>query len=148
MTIVPINGNTYDTSTWEGSRAYIEEFPAMVNDVVAVAAEVATDASTASTTSVTGTSYTLLLTDAGKILECSNASAQAITIPTNASVAFPTGSIIIIEQHGAGAVTATGASGVTVNGVSEGSATLGGQYLGAYLRKSATNTWVLIGALV
>ena len=39
----------------------------------------------------TGTTYTLVLTDAGKIVTLSNASAITLTVPTNASVAFPVG---------------------------------------------------------
>ena len=38
----------------------------------------------------TGTTYTLALADKGKIVEMNNASANTLTIPTNASVAFPT----------------------------------------------------------
>jgi hypothetical protein len=41
----------------------------------------------------TGTSYTLVLGDAGKSVWCDNASAVAVTIPTNASVAYPTNTV-------------------------------------------------------
>lgn len=93
----------------------------------------------------TGTTYTLVLTDAGKIVTLSNASAITLTIPTNASVAFPTGAIINLEQLGAGQVTVGGA-GVTINS-KDGNKKLSGQYSGAYLRKTATDTWLLVGDL-
>jgi len=93
----------------------------------------------------TGTTYTLVLTDAGKMVTLSNASAITLTIPTNASVALPIGAIINFEQLGAGQVTFAGA-GVTINSF-DGNLKLAGQYAGAYLRKTATNTWTLIGNL-
>jgi hypothetical protein len=91
----------------------------------------------------TGTTYTLVLTDAGKIVTLSNASAITLTIPTNATVAFPVNTRIDLLQYGAGQVTINGA-GVTIN--SSGSKKkLTGQYSGASLWKKATDTWVLIG---
>jgi hypothetical protein len=91
----------------------------------------------------TGTTYTLVLTDAGKMVTLTNASAITLTIPTNASVAFPVNTRIDILQYGAGQVTVGGA-GVTLN--SSGSKKkLTGQYSGASLWKKATDTWVLIG---
>ena len=95
------------------------------------------------TNAQTGTAYTLVLTDAGKLVEMSNAAAITLTIPTNSSVAFPTGTQIDLLQTGAGQVTVGGA-GVTLQ--SEGSKLkLKGQYAAATLIKRATNTWVLIG---
>lgn len=41
--------------------------------------------------------------------------ALTLTVPTDASVAFPTGTIINIEQGGTGQVSVAGASGVTIN---------------------------------
>jgi hypothetical protein len=44
--------------------------------------------------------YTLVLTDAGKHIYSANTGAQTITIPTNASVAFPIGTVITIVNMG------------------------------------------------
>jgi len=63
----------------------------------------------------TGTSYTLVLTDDNSVVRCSNASSMSVTIPTNALVAFPIGSIVQIRQVIAGQVTLVAASGVTLN---------------------------------
>lgn len=91
----------------------------------------------------TGTTYTLALSDAGKMVTLTNASAITLTIPTNAVAAFPINTRIDILQYGAGQVTVGGA-GVTIN--SSGSKLkLTGQYSGASLWKKATDTWVLIG---
>jgi hypothetical protein len=94
----------------------------------------------------TGTTYTLVLTDAGKMVTLTNASPITLTIPTEASVAFPVNTRIDLIQYGAGQVTIGGA-GVTLN--SSGSKKkLTGQYSGASLWKKATDTWVLIGDIV
>ena len=91
----------------------------------------------------TGTTYTLVLSDAGKMVSLTNASAITLTIPTNASVAFPVNTRIDLLQYGAGQVTVGGA-GVTINS-SGAKLKLTGQYSGASLWKKATDTWVLIG---
>jgi hypothetical protein len=94
----------------------------------------------------TGTTYTLVLTDAGKMVTMSNASANTLTVPPNADVAFPTNTRIDVLQYGAGQTTIAAGSGVTI--YSSGSKLkLTGQYSGATLWKKATNTWVLIGDL-
>jgi len=93
----------------------------------------------------TGTTYTLVLTDQSKIVELNNASANTVTIPTNASVAYPTGTQIMISQIGAGLTSVEGDTGVTVNGVSAGSVDSQGQWYALALYKRATNEWVVIG---
>lgn len=92
----------------------------------------------------TGTTYTLALSDVAKIVTLSNASAITLTVPTNASVAFPIGSQIVLAQLGAGQVTFSPSGGVTVS--SYGSALkLAGQYAVATLIKTATDGWLLAG---
>jgi hypothetical protein len=44
--------------------------------------------------------YTLVLDDAGKQIYSANTGAQTITIPTNASVAFPIGTVITVVNEG------------------------------------------------
>lgn len=93
----------------------------------------------------TGTTYTLVLADNGKLVTLSNASAIALTVPTNASVAFPTGAIINIQQIGAGQVTVAGDTGVTVT--STPGLKLRAQYSAASIVKTGTDSWTLIGDL-
>lgn len=88
----------------------------------------------------TGTSYTLVLTDAGKQVTMSNASASTLTIPPNASVAFDVGVRIQIIQLGAGAVTLTAGAGVTIS--TQATSLVMAQYQVATLIKQATNTWI------
>jgi len=92
--------------------------------------------------SQTGTSYTLVLTDSGKQVTMSNASASTLTVPPNASVAFAVGVRIQVIQLGAGAVTLTAGSGVTVS--ETGNSLVLGQYQSAVLVKQATNTWIVL----
>lgn len=91
-------------------------------------------------------SATLALTDAGTFQKCTKGTAMTITVPTNASVAFVTGTEIDIYQQGAGQVTIAAAGGVTINSVF-GNLKIGNQYTGASLKKTDTNTWELVGNL-
>lgn len=94
----------------------------------------------------TGTAYTLTLGDANDIVEIDNAGANTVTIPSNAAVAFPIGTVIGVTQLGAGATSVQGDVGVTLNGVSAGSAAIDGQYKGVSIYKRASDEWVMQGA--
>lgn len=89
------------------------------------------------------TAYTLALTNAGTIIESTDASAITITVPTHAAVAFPVGTVIGICQFGAGQVTIGASGGVTVNNPS--SLTSRTQYSTLWLTNYATDVWVLSG---
>jgi hypothetical protein len=93
----------------------------------------------------TGTSYTLTLADRGCLVTMGQAAPNTVTIPANASVAFPVGTIINVLQLGAGTTTIAGAAGVTVNGEVAGSGSIGGRYQAAALLKTATDTWTVSG---
>jgi hypothetical protein len=100
---------------------------------------------TVSTTTASA-SYTLLLTDGGRVVEMNSPSANNLTIPLNASAAFTVGTSIFVLQTGTGQTTIVGAAGVTVN--SYVGLKLIGQWAGCTLIKRATNTWVAVGGLV
>lgn len=90
------------------------------------------------------TSYTLVLTDAGRLIEINSASATTLTIPADASVAFPVGTKIDVLQTGAGQVTIAG-SGFTPNATP--GLKISAQWGAATLVKRGTNSWVVIGNL-
>jgi hypothetical protein len=92
----------------------------------------------------TGTTYTLVASDAGDLVTLTNASPITLTIPLNSSVEFATGTQITITQAGAGKVTVAGAVGVTVNSA-DGFLSLRSQWSAGTLIKTATNSWILIG---
>ena len=97
----------------------------------------------------TGTTYTFVLTDNGKLVTASNASAQTYSIPTNATAAFPTGTQINIIQIGAGQVTiqaaSSGTTTVASTGATAASPKLRVQYSSATCIKVATDTWYVVG---
>lgn len=88
--------------------------------------------------------YTLVLADRGKVVEINSASALALTVPTNATVAFPVGSIITVRQYGVGQVTLTPSAGVTLNSRA-GALKSAGQYAELMLTKRATDEWIVAG---
>jgi hypothetical protein len=89
-------------------------------------------------------SYTLLLTDAHNYVEMEVSSANVLTIPTNATVAFPIGTEIRVTQLGTGQTTITPAAGVTLRSISGKDKTTG-QYSVATLFKRGLNEWYLFG---
>lgn len=94
----------------------------------------------------TGTTYTTVLADDGKLVTCDNAAAISVTIPPNSSVAYGIGTQINFMQLGAGQVTIVAGSGVTLR--SQGSKLkLAGQYAVATCVKIATDTWAVVGNL-
>jgi hypothetical protein len=98
---------------------------------------------TAAVNTQTGTSYTLVLSDAGKVIERNNAAANTLTVPPNSSVAFPTGTVLEAVQLGAGTTTIVAGSGVTIRTPS--TLALRAQYSSVALRKRGTDEWVLAG---
>ena len=101
----------------------------------------------------TATTYTFVLADNGKLVTSNNASAQTLSIPTNASVAFPIGSQINVAWI-------TGAGQPTINAVTSGTTTvlsIGATSTAPKLRiansvatciKIATDTWLVTGDIV
>lgn len=102
-------------------------------------------------TTFTSNAYTLAIGDAMSAQQASNGSTAAtVTVPTNASVAFPTGTVITFTQTGTGKIQIAAAGGVTINSSVSGgfvSGTTGcrAEYSTIGLLKTATNTWVISG---
>ena len=91
-------------------------------------------------------SYTLALTDKNKFIKMTSGSANTVTVPTNASVAFPVGSQIHIIQYGAGKTQILPVAGTpTIYGTP--GQFLRAQYSSATLLKCDTNIWMLMGDL-
>jgi hypothetical protein len=92
----------------------------------------------------TGTTYTLAMTDAWRFLLFNNAAAITVTIPANATVAFPIGTHIDLGQWGVGQVTvAITTDTLRATPVPKFRA----QYSVATLIKTGTTEWVLAGDL-
>ena len=92
----------------------------------------------------TGTTYTTVLADAGKLVSITNAASQTVTIPPNSSVAYGVGDQINILALSTATTTIAAGAGVTLN--SNGAKlVLNGQFALATCLKTDTNTWVVVG---
>ena len=87
----------------------------------------------------TNTTYTLIASDASKLVTLSNSSAITLTIP---SAVYTTGQQINIQQLGAGQVTVVGDGTSTFTGTGT---KLRVQYRAATIVCTGTNTFTLIG---
>ena len=94
----------------------------------------------------TGTTYTTVLADDGKLVTCDNGSPIALTIPPSSSVNYGIGTQINIMQLGAGQVTITAGAGVTLRSAGSKLKT-SAQYAVATCCKIDTDTWVVVGNL-
>lgn len=90
------------------------------------------------------TTYTLVLTDAHKLVTFSNSAPTTVTVPNNTSVAFDIGDQVNLLQLGSGQVEVVASSGVTIDS-SGNKKKLFGQYAVGTLVKVATNGWVFLG---
>lgn len=91
-----------------------------------------------------GTTYTLTEDDAGCAIGFSNGSAVTVTVPPDGAAHFRDGTVIILEQSGAGQVTVVAGSGVTLH-ASGAYVASAAQYAVMGLTKRSANTWTLSG---
>lgn len=99
------------------------------------------------TNTQTGTTYTTVLADNGKLITLSNASSITATIPPNSSVVYPVGAQLTFARYGAGTVTIQGGSGVTIvsTGGTAAQPTLRAQYSVATAIQTSTDNWLITG---
>jgi hypothetical protein len=95
--------------------------------------------------------YTAVLADQYQVLEVMNkATAIAFKIPTNASVAFPIGTVITVLNIGAGVCTISAVTSGTTTVLSAGAVAAAptlAQYKSAACIKTGTDTWYVVGAV-
>lgn len=127
-------GNTVVSSLQINNASPSFAFEATRKDYVDGARRPAVNSQTAS--------YTLVLTDERKFIQMTSASATTLTVPTNATVAFPIGTAIQIQSVGAGTMTVAPAAGVTIQNAVPLALR---QYMVYDLQKTATDTWVVYG---
>ena len=90
--------------------------------------------------------YTVGLSDNGQLTTLDNAAAIGVTVPLNATTAFPIGAQLHFVQIGDGTVTFIPATNAVIIGSTPG-LKLRTKWSMATLTKIATNTWVLVGDL-
>lgn len=95
----------------------------------------------------TGTSYTTVLADNGKLVTQTNASAITTTIPPFTDVAYPVGAQINFAQYGAGQVTFAAGSGVTIvsTGATAAAPKLRAQYSICSAICVSQDNWIITG---
>jgi hypothetical protein len=95
----------------------------------------------------TGTTYTTVASDNGKLVTQANASAITTTIPPNSSVDYPVGAQITFARYGAGSVTIQGGSGVTIvsTGITAATPTLRAQYSTCTAIQTSNDNWLVVG---
>lgn len=94
-----------------------------------------------------GASFTLSLSDAGKFLWVGHATNPiTITVPTNASAAFPVGTEIEIGRGNTGSVMLAGASGVNLMSI-DGAKVIGNLFGCVAIKKISADHWLLSGDL-
>lgn len=124
-------------------------FPASTGDILTAAAYNGLVAYTVGSDQTAD--YTAVLTDAYQVLVPMNkATAVAFKIPTNASVAFPVGTVITVLNKGVGAVTISAVTSGTTTILSAGATAAAptlSQYKSAACIKTATDTWYVVGAI-
>lgn len=91
--------------------------------------------------------YTLVLADVdgNTWVEMNVAGANTLTVPPHSSVAAPLGKTVLFSQYGAGQVTLTPGSGVTLRTAS--SLTTRAQYSSCGMTQVASNEWYVFGDL-
>ncbi len=92
-------------------------------------------------------SVTLGLAHADRFIRCNSTTALTLTVPAQATVAWPDDIQLEGVQWGAGAVTFVGASGVTIRRSAKISATTDGQYAPWGLKRVGLNEWLLFGQM-
>lgn len=104
------------------------------------------DDTTLSFNAQTGTTYTLVAADLGKLVTLSNAAGITLTIPPSI---FAAGNQIHIQQIGAGQVTLAQGAGVTITstGATASAPKLRAKYSAATIICTNTNTFTVLGDL-
>lgn len=97
------------------------------------------------------TDYTAVSADQYQVLQIMNkGTAIAFKLPTNASVAFPVGTVITVLNIGAGTCTISAVTPGTTTVLSAGSVAASptlAQYKSAACIKTATDSWYVVGAI-
>ena len=91
-----------------------------------------------------GSIRTLSADDSGDFLITTSTAATTVVIPDSATADFTLGTEIEIAQKGAGAVTVSAATNVTLNASATGAVTVPNQWGGASLKKIDANEWLLV----
>ena len=104
------------------------------------------DDSTLAFNATTGTTYTLVIADLGKLVTTSNASPVTVTVPPSV---FAAGNIINVQSIGVGLTTFAAGAGVTITstGASAAAPVLRARYSASTIICTTSNVFTIVGDL-
>jgi len=148
-----ISGTTLSIATATESAVGVQEFASAPETVsgasgalsVHPAGLLATRGLAVGVNAQTGTTYAPVLADQGKVVTLTNAGAITVTMPSDATTAFPVGTEIMFNIRGAGMATFVAGASAAVE--AHPSAVSIAQYCWVGALKIAANTWSMTGAL-
>ena len=149
------NTGTLTLPTTTGTVALTSDIPSLTGYVTETATQTLTNKTLTDPkinlafTADSGSSYTAVLTDNGKVVTMNNGSGNTFRLPTNASVAFPIGTQINVLQIGAGQTTieavTSGTTTIQSTGASAAAPKLRVRYSAATCLKAGTDLWYVFG---
>ena len=147
-----IGSSTYGiigVSTFSYQEQVMATFPVATGDVLTAATYNSLPVFTVGADNTAD--YTAVLSDQYQVLEIMNkATAIAFKIPTNATAAFPIGTVITVLNRGVGVCTISAVTSGTTTVLSAGAVAAAptlAQYKAAACLKIATDTWIITGAI-
>lgn len=95
----------------------------------------------------TGTAYTLAASDQGKVVTMSNAAANVVTVPLDATTTYAIGTTLLVRQIGTGVTSFVAEGGVTIQNKASITLSISEKFGQAVLHKIASETWHICGEL-
>lgn len=130
----PYGGQAANTLYWAADQATLRA-TGLADDYIELASDYADHSRTVP-------DATAMASRNAVIYRMNSGSAQALTIPLSGF--WPIGTVLTVEQVGAGATTVSGATGVTINTALSSLVTKGQNSVGQLI-KTGTNTWNAVG---
>lgn len=143
--IITVNDDAYNATTWNGSlqvptkNAIRDKFESLIG-----LEQLATIRTETATHDLDATDLASITAGDRLVIHMNSASALNIELPLNSSVAFAVGTIIEWYQEGAGQITFVPLSTVVMRSPANANKSYT-QYSSGFIRKVATDTWVLGG---
>lgn len=116
-------------------------------DISTTAAIALTKVADVTISTKTASPYVILTSDKNSVIEMNLSTANIVNVPTNATTAFPVGTVINIVQYGAGKTQVVASTPGTTSVRATPGDYLRAQYSTASLIKRGTDEWYLIGDL-
>ena len=145
--LIPVDGNVTINATSIGAIPTSQKGASSGVASLDTATKVTATQTSADVMTASGTALTLTTSYAGKLVKCTRSSGTCtITIPSNTTASLPVDTEIEIVRYGAGEVTISPASGVTLYS-KDSARSIASRYGAVSLKKMGTNEWWMVGDL-